>query len=65
MKEFTVGLIFLFVVFVLAGLGILFYPLVIVMALFLRVIVVFGVFVLITWLLGKFIMFIWDKLQKK
>ena len=60
MKAFVVGLIFLFGFSVLALLGVLLYPLLIVLGIFLRVIAIFLLIILGIWLLGKFIIFVWE-----
>ena len=65
MKEFLVGLIFLFGVLVLSVLGILLLPLLLLMTFALRV--VFGIFLFLfaIWLLGKFILWVWDQMSPK
>ena len=64
MKAFFVGLIFLIAVSVLAGIGILFYPLIIVWGFFLRIILALLFKVFCIWLLGRFIIFIWERIFK-
>ena len=64
MKAFFVGLIFLIAVSVLAGIGILFYPLIIVLGFFLRLILALLFIVFCIWLLGKFIIFFWEGIFK-
>ena len=64
MKAFFVGLIFLIAVSVLAGIGILFYPLIIVWGFFLRIILALLFIVFCIWLLGRFIIFIWERIFK-
>lgn len=64
MKAFLIGLIFLIAVTVLSGIGLLLYPLFIVLALFLRVILSLFFVLLCIWLLGKFIIFVWEKVFK-
>ncbi len=64
MKAFAVGLIFLIAVSVLAGIGILLYPLIIVLAFFLRVILALFFLIFSIWLLGKFIIFVWEAIFK-
>ncbi len=61
MKAFLVGLIFLIAVTLLAGVGLLLYPLLLVLAFLLRVLLglIFAFFAV--WVLGKFIIFVWDK----
>ncbi len=63
MKAFLVGLVFLIAVGVLAGIGILLSPLLVVLAWFLRLIVTFSLVIFAIWLLGKFIIFVWDKIK--
>ncbi len=63
MKAFFVGLIFLLAVAILTGIGILFFPLVIVFGLFLRIIFTFIFMVFFIWLLGKSIIFILGKFK--
>jgi len=63
MKAFLLGLLFLIAVGMLAGLGILVIPLVMVLAFFLQIIawVVLAFFSI--WLLGKFIIWVWGRLK--
>jgi hypothetical protein len=63
-KAFFVGLIFLIAFSILAGIGILLYPLIIVLAFFLRIILALLFIIFSIWLLGKFIIFIWEKVFK-
>jgi len=63
MREFLVGLVFLIAAFALMGIGVLLFPLVIVLGLFLRIIFAFLFIIFAVWLLGKFIIFIWGKLR--
>jgi hypothetical protein len=63
MKEFLAGLIFLFAVAVLAGIGVLLFPLLIALAWFLRIAVIFVLIVFGIWLLGKFIILVWEKMK--
>ncbi len=63
MKEFFVGLIFLAAVLVLAGVGILLFPLLIVLAFFARLIIMIVLGVFAIWFLGKFIIFVWEKMR--
>ncbi len=64
MKEFLVGLIFLFAVGILAGISILLLPLIMVLAFFLRVLISLAFVIFCIWALGKLIIFIWGKLGK-
>ncbi len=63
MKAFFIGLIFLIAVVIFAGVGILLFPLFIILGFLLRVILSFLFVILAIWLLGKFIIFIWDRLR--
>ena len=63
MKAFLVGFIFLVAVGMLSGVGLLLFPLVIVLGLFLRVIISFLFLLFSIWLLGKFIIFVWEKIS--
>ncbi len=58
MKAFLIGVIFLIAVAIIAGLGYLFIPLILVLGL-----IVLGI--LAVWILGKFIIFVWEALRKK
>jgi hypothetical protein len=63
MREFLVGLLFLCAVGVLAGVGLLLFPLIIVLVFFLRIFVIFALVIAAIWLLGKFIMWVWEKIR--
>ena len=63
MRAFLVGLAFLIAVVALTGIGILLFPLLIVLGFFLRIIFAFLFVIFAIWLLGNFIIFIWDKLK--
>ncbi|MBI4358603.1 MAG: hypothetical protein HY584_04820 [Candidatus Omnitrophica bacterium] len=65
MKAFFVGLLFLAAVLVMTGLGILLFPLLLILTLALRIAVGFLLIILAIWLLGKFIIFVWDALSKR
>lgn len=64
MKAFAIGLIFLIAVSLLAGMGMLLFPLIVVLDFFLRIILAIFLVIFAIWLLGKFIMFIWAKVFK-
>jgi hypothetical protein len=64
MKAFAIGLIFLITFSILAGIGILLYPLIIVLAFFLRIILILLFMIFSIWLLGKLIIFIWENAFK-
>ncbi|HQO58979.1 MAG TPA: hypothetical protein PLT76_09720 [Candidatus Omnitrophota bacterium] len=61
MKAFAVGLVFLMAVSILAGVGILLYPLIMVFGFFLKIILAFLFVISGIWLLGKFIIFVWER----
>jgi hypothetical protein len=63
MKEFFVGLIFVFAVAMLCGIGILLFPFLVLLGLFLRAVLIFLLAIFAIWLLGKFIIFVWKKLK--
>ena len=63
MRAFLVGLAFLIAVVALVGIGILVFPLLIVLGFFLRSIFAFLFVIFAIWLLGRFIIFVWDKLR--
>ncbi len=63
MKAFLIGFIFLVVVFIFAGIGLLLFPLLFAMVWFLRVIFVAILVLLAIWLLGKLIIFILKKIR--
>ncbi|MEA3560301.1 MAG: hypothetical protein U9R31_00820 [Candidatus Omnitrophota bacterium] len=65
MKAFLIGVIFLVATAVLAGIGLLFFPLLLVLGLFLRLILGIILLILAIWLLGKFIILVWESLRKK
>lgn len=64
MKAFFIGLIFLIAVIILTGIGILFFPLIIVLGFFLKIILTLLFIIFSIWLLGKFIIFAWEKISK-
>ena len=63
MKAFLLGLIFLFAVAILSGLGFLLFPLLMILVLFLRIIIAFFLVLFAIWLLGKFIIWVWESLK--
>ncbi len=65
MKAFLIGVIFLIAVAIIAGLGYLFIPFILVLGLFLRFILLIVLGILVVWILGKFIIFVWEALRKK
>ncbi|MEW5758987.1 MAG: hypothetical protein AB1755_05945 [Candidatus Omnitrophota bacterium] len=64
MKAFLVGLLFLFAVLILLGIGIVLYPFLLIGSFFLQFIIGFIFIIFAIWLLGKFILYIWDKFKK-
>lgn len=64
MRAFFVGLLFLLVVAILAGVGIVLLPLLAATVWFFRLIVMFLFVLLAIWLLGKFVIFVWEKMRK-
>ena len=63
MKAFLVGLVFLTAVSLLAALGVLIFPLLLVLAWVLRAVVAFLLIIAAIWLLGRFIIFVWEKIK--
>ena len=61
MRAFLIGLTFSIAVIMLSGIGILLFPLVIVLGFFLRIIFTLLFVIFAIWFLGKFIIFIWEK----
>ncbi|MBL7071459.1 MAG: hypothetical protein ISS26_04740 [Candidatus Omnitrophica bacterium] len=65
MKAFLIGLVFLVFVFVMMGLGIFLWPLLIVLGLALRGIIFVAFTIFAIWLLGKSIIALWGSLRSK
>ncbi len=65
MRAFLIGLLFIIAVAVLSGIGILLYPLLLVLGVFFRLVLGFVLVIFAIWLLGKFIIFIWEALFRK
>lgn len=63
MKAFLVGLLFLFIVAVLAGTGVLLFPFLLVLGWIVRVILIVVLLILAVWLLGKLILYIRKKMR--
>ncbi|MDP3142595.1 MAG: hypothetical protein Q8N14_01425 [Candidatus Omnitrophota bacterium] len=63
MKAFLVGLLFLVAVLVLSSLGVLLYPLFLVMAVLLRIVIGLSLLLFAIWLLGRFIIWVWESLR--
>ena len=64
MKAFAIGLIFLIVVSILSGIGILLFPIIIVLGFFLKIILALLFVIFSIWLLGRFIIFVWERISK-
>ena len=65
MKEFLVGLLVIVMALVLSGIGVLLFPLLLVLGIFLRLAVGLIVLLLAVWLIGKVTLFLIDVLRKK
>ena len=65
MKAFLVGLIFLILVSILAGLCILLYPLIYIMGFLLYFVLMFFFVIFAIWLIGKLIILVWEALRPK
>ncbi|MFH0839863.1 MAG: hypothetical protein V1883_02465 [Candidatus Omnitrophota bacterium] len=63
MKAFLIGLVFLILAAVLAGLGVLLFPLLLVMGIFLRILLYFVFVIFAVWLLGKLIIMVWEAIK--
>lgn len=63
LKEFAMGVIFLFALVILAGLGLLLLPLLFVAGLLLRVLIVFAFIFGAVWLLGKLVLYLFSKMK--
>jgi len=65
MKAFAVGLLFIIAVILLSGIGLLLFPLIIVLGWFLKFLLSIAFVLCAIWLLGKFIIFVWEKLRTR
>jgi len=65
MKEFFVGLIFLILAFLLAGVAVLLFPLLLIFGIALRILIYFIFVIFAIWLLGKLIVLIWEAIRSK
>jgi len=63
MRAFLIGLLFLFAVGLLSGIGILLFPLMIVLGFLLRFMLSVAFVIFSIWLLGKFIIFVWEAIS--
>ena len=65
MKEFFVGLLVIVAAFVLAGLGVLLFPFLLVLGLALRILVIIAMALLAIWLVGKLVLLFIDAVKGK
>ena len=65
MKAFLVGLVFLILVIVMAGLGIFLWPLLFILGIALRIVLFIAFTIFAIWLLGKLIIMVWESLKSK
>jgi hypothetical protein len=65
MREFLVGLLVIVMALVLSGVGILLFPLLLVLGVFLRLTLGLIVLLLAIWLIGKTTLFLIDAFRKK
>ena len=65
MKEFLVGVLVVIMAMVLSGIGILLFPLLLVLGVFFRLLIGLIVFLLAIWLIGKVTLLLIDWLKKK
>ena len=65
MKEFLVGLLVVVMALVLSGVGVLLFPLLLVLGVFLRLAIGLIVLLLVVWLIGKTTLFLIDVLKNK
>lgn len=63
LKEFAVGMVFLFGVLFMLALGVLLYPLLLVTGFLLRVVFLLLFVAAGVWLLGKLVLYVWRKLK--
>lgn len=63
MKAFVIGLLALAAFFVFAGIGVLLFPLFLIMFWLLRVLVGFALVIAAIWLLGKLVILGWEKIK--
>ena len=65
MKAFLVGVIVLIAVTVMAGIGYLILPFLLVLGLVIKLVLAIVLVILAIWFLGKFVIFIWETLRQK
>lgn len=63
MKEFLIGLFALVAFFFFAGIGILLFPVFLVMFWLLRIALGFALVLAAIWLLGKLVILVWEKIK--
>jgi hypothetical protein len=65
MKAFLIGLLFIVAVSILSVLGVLLYPILLLLTFVLRIIVGIALVIFAIWMLGRFIIFVWERLRGK
>ncbi len=65
MKEFLVGILVIIMALILSGIGILLFPILLMLGLFLRLAVGLLILLFAVWLIGKATLFLIDVLKKK
>lgn len=65
MKEFLVGILVIVMALILSGIGILLFPILLMLGLFLRLAVGLLILLFAVWLIGKATLFLIDVLKKK
>ena len=65
MREFLVGLLVIVMALVLSGIGILLFPLLLVLGMFLRLALGLIILLLAIWLIGKVTLYLIEALRKK
>jgi hypothetical protein len=65
MKAFFIGVLFLISVGIILGIGVLFFPLFVVLGLFFQCVIIIGFCIFVIWLLGKIVIFVWERLKHK
>lgn len=65
MKAFFIGLLFILAAVILSGIGLLLFPVFIILGWLLRFFLMLGFVILAIWLLGKLIILVWDVIIKK
>ena len=65
MKAFFIGLVTIIAVAILAGIGVLLFPFLVVLSWILRLILSLALVIFAIWLLGKLVLIVWEKLREK